>query len=152
LLISLSGLLLHVDLVPLCSLLQFFILLLVLDGNFWVLIETAPVGVILFEMAGDSMIQVSGSQRMAILLKAVHSLRHQLELHCHGNLVFLAIGLFSSPFERRCEIGDLRLHSVYLVEAPTGHVIYRECMMCLRGLLLLMVMVIVDERLHAWIL
>ena len=98
------------------------------------------------------MIQVTGSQRVAVFLQGFHSLRHRLELHCHGNLVVLAIGLFSSPLEGRCQIGDLRLHSVYLVEAPTGHVIHRECMMCLWGLLLLMMMMIVDERLNAWIL
>ena len=97
------------------------------------------------------MIQVTGSQRVAVFLQGFHSLRDRLELYGHGDLVFLAIGLFSSTLERRCEIGDLRLQPVYLVEAPTGHVIHGECMMCLWGLLL-MVMMIVDERLHAWIL
>ena len=53
LLLSLSGLLINVDFVPLCTLFQFVTLLLVLDGNFWVLIETPPVRVILFEMTGD---------------------------------------------------------------------------------------------------
>ena len=53
LLLSLSGLLLNVDFVPLCTLLQLVTLRLVLDGNFWVLIETPPVRVILFEMTSD---------------------------------------------------------------------------------------------------
>ena len=62
---------------------------------------------------------------MAVLLKGINSLRHRLELHGHGDLVVLAISLFSSPFERRCEIVDIFLHSVNLIEAPTGHVIHR---------------------------
>ena len=75
---------------------------------------------------------------MAVLLKGINSLRHRLELHGHRDLVFtqainyhfiflvvLAISLFSSPFERRCEIVDIFLHSVNLIEAPTGHVIHR---------------------------
>jgi hypothetical protein len=88
---------------------------------------------------------------MTVLLQALHSLRHRLELHAHGDLVVLAIGLFSSPLERGCEVCHLRLHPVYLVEAPTGHVINRECVMRLWGLLLVMV-VVVDEWLHAWVL
>jgi hypothetical protein len=75
LLVALPGLSLHVDFIALCTLLQFVVLLLILNGSLWVL-HTVSGGVFLFEVPGDNLIQVTGSQRVAVLLQGVHSLRH----------------------------------------------------------------------------